>query len=919
MNKTLSRSLLAVGMAFALGSPAAMASDADDGVIDIPFTRYTLDNGLTLIVHEDHKAPVVAVNIWYDVGSANEPEGRSGFAHLFEHLMFNGSENWEGEYFEALEQLGATGINGTTNFDRTNYFQVVPTSALDAALWLESDRMGHLLGVVDQARLDEQRGVVQNEKRQGENQPYGQVFNTIIENTYPDGHPYDHTVIGSMDDLNAAELDDVHEWFRTYYGPNNAVLVVAGDVDPEQVRARVDHYFGDIDPGPPLVQPQLDVARRDQESRWTMEDRVPQPRLYMIWNGPAFGDDDLEYLTIAADVMATGKSSRLYKRLVYEDQIATDVTTFAFPRQLGGLLGIIVTANPGGDLAAVESAVREELERFLDGGPTREEVERSQTGQRAGFLRGLENVGGFGGKSDVLASYEVYFGDAGAYREVQERIQSADRRDVHAAAREWFDSGVFVLEVHPFADARANADGADRSTGLPVPEEFPNGEFPEYEIATLSNGLRVMLSQRDHVPLVNMSLQLDAGYSSDQFATPGTAALAMGMLDEGTTSRDALEISDELADLGATLGAGSNIDRSSVTMSALRDRMSESLDLFADVILNPSFPENEFTRLQQLQLAQIQREMSQPVSMALRVFPRLLYGQDHAYSNPYTGSGFMESVSAMTVDDMRNFHSTWFKPNNATLIVVGNVAMDELVPMLEGAFGGWMSGDVPSKNIAEVGLGDEAVVYLVDRPGSQQSIIFAGHLAPPKSDPQDLTIEAANSVLSGFTGRLNMNLREDKSWAYGAGSFILDTAGERIYLAYAPVQSDRTADSMAEIQMELEGIRSGGGRPVTDEELQRTIDRNTLTLPGRWQTNGAVMGDLIEMDRFDLAPDYWDTYAERSLALTREAVAEQADRLIHTDRLVWVVVGDRAMIEEGIRELDLGEIRFLDADGNPVD
>jgi zinc protease len=324
--------------------------------------------------------------------------------------------------------------------------------------------------------------------------------------------------------------------------------------------------------------------------------------------------------------------------------------------------------------------------------------------------------------------------------------------------------------------------------------------------------------------------------------------------------------------------------------------------------------------LQQLQLAQIQRELTQPVSMALRVFPRLLFGDGHAYANPYTGSGFVESVAAMTVDDMRAFHSTWFKPNNATLIVVGDMSMDELVPMLEDAFGGWMPGSVPRKNVAEVGLGEESVVYLVDRPGSQQSIIFAGHVTQPKSDPADLAIEAANNIMGGsFTARLNMNLREDKGWSYGARSLILDTAAERIFLTYAPVQSDQTSTSMAEIQMELSGMQPGGDRPATAEELSKVIDQNTLTLPGRWQTNGAVMGSLIEMTNFGLPGDYWSTYADRVRALSLEEVEQQAGRTMHPDRLVWVVVGDREVIEEGIRELELGEIRFLDANGNPVD
>jgi zinc protease len=905
-------------LAAALLFAVTAANGQDDGVIEIPYTQYTLDNGLTLIVHVDRKAPIAAVNVWYDVGSADEPEGKTGFAHLFEHLMFNGSENFNDDYFKALDRLGATGTNGTTNFDRTNYFQVVPTSALDSVLWLESDRMGHMLGAISQERLDEQRGVVQNEKRQGENQPYGKVFLTIFENTYPKGHPYAHSVIGSMEDLNAASLDDAKNWFRQYYGPNNAVLVVAGDVDPEDIRERVERYFGDIPAGPPLIKPAENLARRSAESRVVMEDRVPQPRLYMIWNGPAYGMDEVDTLTIAGDVLSTGKSSRLYKRLVYQDQIATDVSAFAFPRELGGLFGIIATAQPGGDLAEVEAAIREELARFREEGPTRDELARSKTGQRASFLRGIERVGGFGGKSDVLAASMVYLGSPDAHEKSQARILNASADQVQEAANEWLDDGVFVLEVHPFQERSTVASTVDRSTGLPVPEQFPNGEFPAFERATLSNGLEVLLAERNAVPVIEMNLQINAGYAADVSATPGTASLAMNMLDEGTRRRSALEISDELASLGMTLGTGSNLDISVVTMSALTENLEDSLDLYADVILNPAFPENELERLRKNQIAAIQSEQVNPGAMLQRVLPTLMYGEGHAYATPLSGTGTVESVSAISVENLEAFHSTWVRPNNATLLVVGDVSMDTLLPQLEDAFSRWESADVPEKNLATVRNREEPTIYIMNRPGAEQSIIAAGQVVPPKSDFADLAIQSMNQVLGGgFTARLNMNLREDKSWSYGAGSFLVEAAAQRPWLAYAPVQSDRTADSMAEMYKEIVQIR--GEVPPTDAELAKIKDQRTLTLPGRWQTNGAVVGDLAEIVRFDLPDDHWDNYAEQVRALSLDDVSEQAERVLDPNGLIWVVVGDRARIEEDIKALDLGEVRYLDANGKEID
>ncbi len=909
-----------VGTALVPGLLAAALPAAAQEPVDIPYTKYVLDNGLRLIVHEDHKAPIVAVNVWYDVGAADEAPGRTGFAHLFEHLMFNGSEHFNDDYFKPFDRVGATGMNGTTNQDRTNYFQVVPATALDVALWMESDRMGHMLGAVDQARLDEQRGVVQNEKRQGENQPYGKVFLTIFENTYPEGHPYGHSTIGSMDDLNAASLDDVRAWFETWYGAANAVLVVAGDVDPEDVRARVERYFGHVPPGPPLVKPDVNLARRTEETRIVLQDRVPQARVYKAWNVAALGDPALDHLSLASDVLTGGRSSRLYRRLVYEDQVATDASSFVLERQFGSLFILQATAQPGQDLAAVEAALDEELRAFLESGPAAAELARAQAGRRASFVRGVERIGGFGGKSDVLASSEVYLGSPDGHKRTQETILGAAPADVHAAAVEWLSRGALTVEVRPFPAWAAAASGVDRSAGPPEVREFPAASFPAREKTRLSNGLEVILARRTAVPVVDFNLLLDAGYAADQFALPGTARMTLDMLDEGTTSRTALEIAETLEGLGTTLSAGSNLDTSSVTTSTLKENLDASLDLFADVVLNPSFPEAEFDRRRRQQLAAVAREKVQPMGMAMRVFPRLLYGEGHAYSQPLTGSGSEAALNALGLDGLRAFHDTWFRPGNATLIVVGDVTMAELEPALEARFGDWEPGGVPRKNLGAVDRQAETVVHLVDRPDSEQSIIFAGHVAPPKGDPRDLRIETLNDILGGgFTARINMNLREDKGWSYGARGLLIDAAGQRPFFVFAPVQTDRTADSMAEIDKEIRGIRADGGRPPTAEELARVKDQRTLTLPGRWETNRAVMADVVEMVRFGLPDDHWETWADAVRALELDDVAAEADRFLQPDRLIWVVVGDRARIEESVRALGLGELRFLDADGARID
>jgi zinc protease len=881
--------------------------------IDIPHTKYLLDNGLTLLVHEDHKAPIVAVNIWYHVGSKNEKLGRTGFAHLFEHLMFNGSEHYNDDYFKVLQRIGATTLNGTTWFDRTNYFQNVPKTALDTVLWMESDRMGFMLAAIDQAKLDEQRGVVQNEKRQGENQPYGGVDFIVQENAFPQGHPYSWDTIGYMEDLQAATLEDVHEWFKAYYGAANAVIAIAGDITPEEAREKVGKYFGNIPAGPPVTKQQAWIANRTGEHRMTMQDRVPQARIYKEWNIPEWGTPENVYLDLVGDILAEGKNSRLYKRLIYDEQIATDVEVNVFPFEIAGMFVIQADARPGVELEEVERAIDEELARFLKDGPTVGELQRVKTQRRAAFIRGVERIGGFGGKSDVLARNQVYGGDADHHKITQRRIHEATAHDLQGEAQKWLSDGVLALEVHPFAEYATTGTDADRSA-VPEAGAPPAAEFPALQRAELSNGLEIVLAERHTVPQVNFNLLLDAGYAADQNTMPGTASMTMDMLDEGTQTRDALQISEELALLGANLGTGSNLDMSSVTLSALKENLEASLELFADVILNPAFPGEELERLRKQRLARIQQEKAQPFQMALRVLPYLFYGEGHAYATPFTGSGTEESVAKMLRDDLTKFHQAWFKPNHATLIVVGDTTLDEIVPKLEGRFAGWAPGDIPRKDISEVAHREKPTVYLMDRPGALQSVIFAGHLAPPRANPQEEAIETMNMVLGGnFISRMNMNLREDKHWAYFARTFIVDARGQRPFFAITPVQTDKTKESVAEVLKELKGIL--GEIPVTEDEVSRAKAAQTLTLPGRWEAMSAVMSSVAEIVRFGLPDDYYQTYADSIRAVGLGAVETAADTVVHPGNLVWVVVGDREKIESTIRELGIGEIQVLNPDG----
>ncbi len=884
--------------------------------IDIKYQKFTLDNGLTVIIHEDHKAPIVAVNVWYHVGSKNEKARKTGFAHLFEHLMFNGSENYNTDYFEAMESIGATDLNGTTSFDRTNYFQNVPKSAFDIALWMESDRMGHFAGAISQERLDEQRDVVQNEKRQGENQPYGRMFESIVKRSFPANHPYSHTVIGSMDDLNGATLDDVKDWFKNYYGPANATLVIAGDVETNAALEKVKKYFGDIPSGPPVTHPMTYIAKRSGEIRDVMQDRVPQTRIQITWNVPEFGNEDAFKLDLISTALTNGKSSRLYKRLVYDEQLASSVNSYNWENEISGLFVIRADVKPGKDAKKVEAIINEELQKLLKDGLTEQEVTRGKTNFLSGFVKGIERIGGFGGKSDILAMNQVYMGDPEFYKTRLKAYRDLTAEEIRLAGNKWLSDGKYVLYVEPFPEYSTTKTEIDRSKGLPDLGEEDVVEFPEIQKTTLSNGLKVLLTQRNSVPMVTMSMEFDAGFAADQFGKQGTAKLTMNMLDEGTKNRDAFQISDELDMLGTSLYTGSNLDMSFVNMTALKQNFDSSMDLFADVILNPLFSEKEMQRLKMEQIDDIKREKNIPFQMALRVFPKLIYGEGHAYSLPFTGSGYENTVSEITKDDLNKFYSTWIHPNNATLIVVGDITMSELTSKLEELFKKWKSKDVPVKNIATV-KPNAGKIYLIDRPGSIQSIVLAGHVADPYGAVNEKAFKLANNILGGeFTSRINMNIREDKGWSYGAFGFLIDTKGQRPYLSFAPVQSDKTSATMIELKKEISEFVTTN--KATEKEFEKTKNNEVLSLPGIWETMNSVRNSIGNINRYNLPLNYYQNYSMDIKSIDLKEVQEVASKIIHPENISWIIVGDVNQIKEQVKDLNYGEIIIIDGDGNPL-
>ena len=881
-------------------------------VPDIEYDTFTLNNGLTVVVHEDRKVPMVAVNVWYHVGSKNEKVGKTGFAHLFEHLMFNGTENYNAEYFEPFEKIGATDQNGTTNNDRTNYFQNVPTNALDLALWMESERMGHILNVIDQEKLDEQRGVVQNEKRQGENQPYGQVFNAIGKAVFPKGHPYSWSVIGSMEDLNAATLDDVKEWFETYYGPTNAVIALAGDIDLETAKIKVQEYFGDIQAGPPLTKPKKWIAKRTEQTREVMEDNVPQTRIYKVWNVPEDGTAEAQALDLASSTLAGSKNSPLYQELVYKKGLATGVSAFYYGREIAGLFIISATVAPGQDVNEVENVIDATLQKYLKTGPNSKLLKNTKTSTIAGLTNGLQRIGGFGGKSDILATYQTLYGDAGAFKKILAMYLDTSASDVKKAANKWLSSGDYVLTIVPAAKTSVVKSLVDRSKGIPYPTEKLSYSFPTIQSAILENGSKLVLAERNDLPLVQLEIVFNNGYAIESDNELGLVNFTMSMVDEGTDKYNSLEFAEMQESLGSGIGFGSSIDTTYASMSSLKVNLEKTLDLFKEGLLNPTFPQVELDKVKKRWLAGIDQELNSPASMANREIRTLVYGSGHPYAKS-SSSGIKSTVENFTREDLQGMYAKLTNPNDATFIVTGDISLADATELLNKKFSNWKS---PDKAIAQVDLfnvNDQASprVFLIDKPGAIQSYILAAQLLPPTNSDDDILIDYMNYAIAGsFTSRLNMNLREDKSWSYGVRTSTGYSQGQRLMRMTAPVQTDKTAPAIIEILREYnEYINSS---PINEEELSKIKNARTLRLPGQYETLGALLGGIEDIVKYNRDFDYLDTIADKRNSIKLEDVQSATTKYLDTNKWTWVIVGDLNEIENPVRDLNIGPVKIIE-------
>jgi len=876
---------------------------------ELKYEKYRLDNGLEVILHEDHTIPMVAVNVWYHVGSKNEKPGRTGFAHLFEHMMFQGSENHDTDYFLPLQKIGAT-VNGSTTEDRTNYWENVPADQVELALWLEADRMGYLLPALDQDKLDNQKDVVRNEKRQGDNQPYAKSEEHLLNLMFPGEHPYSWSVIGSMDDLGAATKEDVSEFFKLYYAPNNASLCVAGDFDSAAVKEMIARYFGTIAPGLPVDRMQSWIPVIDGERRAVAEDQVELPRLYMSWHTPGWyqpGDADFDLL---ANVLSGGKTSRLFKTLVYELQIAQDVRVGQASRELSGTFDITATAAPGHTLAELEAVIDAELAKVLEKGVTKKEVELARTAFEAGFIRRLQRVGGFGGKADQLNRYNTFTGDPGYLEADLARYYEASAKSIQEYARLYLTpSRRAVLHIVPQGSLAATDVVVDRAV-MPGSTGAVSFAPPSIQTATLSNGLELYLVEKHDLPLVEIQLNIMSGWSADPVGKPGVAALTADLLDEGTRKMNALEISETAEKLGARMGTFSFFDGSTVSLNLLKSKLESGLALMGAVVQEPTFPVEEFERIKQSYLGRQQQESSQPMMQAIKELQKRVFGTDHPYSQPITGTGTPSSLAALSVEDLVAFHETWYRPNNAVAVVVGDLTMDEATAALEKAFRQWETGDLQRVAVPAVPVYQGPRVVIMDKPGAPQSFVVGGYLGMTRNNPDYEAFNVLNTAFGGqFASRINMNLREDKGYTYGVRSQLASFKEAGIFLITAPVQTQYTKESVFELLKELDDIR--GERPVGDEELTDSKNRLIMGFPQQFETIRGVAGGLSGLVRNDLPLDEWQTYVDRISGYGSSDMAAAVDKYLVPDDLVFIIVGDWATIEAGVRELDLGEIEVV--------
>jgi zinc protease len=914
-------------------APAPAPAPATDGTLPrIAFEKTVLPNGLEVILVEDHRLPIVAVNIWYHVGPANEAPGLTGFAHLFEHMMFAATRHVpRGEADRLLEGAGATDSNGSTDYDRTNYFDTVPSNQLELALWVHADRMGYLLDVLDQTALSNQQDVVRNERRQSvENRPYGIVEEALNHALFPKTHPYYASVIGSHADIQNAKLNDVRDFFKRYYGPNNASIVIAGDIDKVKARALVAKYFGTFKRSAPVAPPKVDTPPIRQERRITVADRVELPRVYMAWlTPPAYQPGDAE-LAVTGQILAGGKAGRLYKSLVYERQIAQDVAASQNSYALASTFMIDATARPGTDAATLEAAIDAELKALREVGPSDAEVERARNTIETAMLTSIEKLGG-AGLANQLNQYNQYTGDPGYLSRDLDRLRRVSAADVRRAAQAFLEPNARVVvagvpgtpdlgpdvptpkpAAKPTKATTAAAINKDEAWRRTAPKAGPAPAFtlPGGASFKLPNGLTVIHHYNPALPLVAAELVVKSGSDANPDDHPGLAGFTAQLLQEGTATRSAPRIADEIAQLGAFLGSTSTADASTVSLLSLRATFGAALDVLADVVQHPAFPSAEVERQRAARLGELTRQRDEPARVAAVAAAGALYGPRHPYG--YGQLGTEPAIRATTRDDLAGFWRRHYVPSNAALIVSGAITREELRTLAEARFGAWPRAAATPPDPGQIAA-SKARLVVVDKPGAPQTALRVTTLATNRKTPDYPAMQVMNAALGGlFSSRINLNLREDKGYSYGVFSSFRYSRTPGPFTIAGSVRTDVTGASVSEIFKEVRGVRD---QPLPVAELAGARDSQVYSLPGQFETNSGIGASLAETYVFDLPLDYWRSLPDQLRRVTAAQVQAAAGKYLDPTQMKVIAVGDRSKILPQLQPLGLGQPEVRDADG----
>jgi zinc protease len=881
--------------------------------INVAFEKHRLSNGLDVILHQDHAIPVAAVNVWYHVGSQNEEPNRTGFAHLFEHIMFKGSKHHNREYFMPLQRVGAN-VNGSTTTDRTNYYENVPAEYLELALWLESDRMGFLLDALDQAGFEVEREVVKNERRQSyENRPYGLAHIELRKALFPPSHPYHWPTIGSQEHLDAAQVEDVKAFFRRFYSPNNASLAIAGDIDPDETKRLVEQYFGDLPPGPAVPRIQRWMPRLEDEVRVHLQDRVQLHRLFFTWVGPPRFDPDEAPLDVLMSILGQGRSSRLYRTLVHERQLAREVNAHFGAMEIAGEIELDATLAPGADVDELERALFDQIEQLKTAPPSEEEVQRAINRIEARMVRQLESVGGFGGRANLLNFFNVFAGDPGRVNTDLDRYVAVSPADVQRVARQYLGSGRVRLLVSPVSRVAPLVTGVDR-TQQPGPGRARDFRPPVPRRIRLASGLDVLVVEKREVPTIAAAVHFPGGALTDPRDRPGLASFTTRLLTEGTKTRTSFQIADESEYIAARLNVNAHRESCMASTEVLTRHWPRAVDLLADVLANPVFPEAEVERVRKERLTDLRRLRDDASAIAEQVSIGVLYGRDTPYGHPSRGRE--DAIAALARDEVAGQHARLYLGGRPTFVLVGDIQAEEAARQIEAAFGTWRAAEPPLPTAEVEAERKETTIYLVDKPGAAQSVISAGQLSVTRLHPDYLPLVVMHMAFGGqFIARLNMNLREDKGYTYGYRSRFEWRRARSGFLVGGSVHTAVTREALAETLKEFRDLRAD--RPLSQEEFENARLGIMRGFPPNFETAGQIVARLLDIVHYGLPDDYYSGHVERLQAVTLADVHRVAAEHVDPGQLSIVVVGDRAAIEPGLKELNLS-IAHLDYQGERV-